>query len=112
MSKTERQLEYEARFKGVAPVNTTQVADSGSLAYDNRFERLLANMDADMADMAAEMGERLSVLSQIASMHTADFRARLRHHLSTNGKPSDAAALDRAIVEGTKELLAGLKGGG
>jgi hypothetical protein len=45
-------------------------------------------------------------------MFTEDFRLRLHNHLSTNGKPSDAAALDRAIVEGTKALLAGLKGGG
>jgi hypothetical protein len=59
-----------------------------------------------------DVAKRLKLLDDVASMHTADFRARLRHHLSSLGKPSDAAALDRAIVEGTKDLLAGLKGGG
>jgi hypothetical protein len=42
MSKTERQLEYESRFKGVAPVNTTQVADSEAFHQEALKEEALA----------------------------------------------------------------------
>jgi hypothetical protein len=59
MSKTERQLEYEARFKGVAPVNTTQVADSEA------FHHVTCKNDwSDLPKDERSIAERLAEATQ------------------------------------------------